>query len=693
MKPNPSLTSNPVPAKWLSFSGARVELRTGKVEIGQGIGIALKQIAADELCVPVDCVDLVAGDTHLTPDELWTSASISVEIGGGAVRTIAADVRERFRVAAARRLNTSPDAVVIRNGVFETDGVGGVSYGDLVADVDLTVPVDTSIAPLPPVHHRAVGQPVPRDDLPAKLNGAGFIHDIALDGMLHARVILPPRPGCTLENCDEAFLRALPGVRDVVRDGSFLAITSEREEWAIRAAEKAEDLVSWQGPKLPLFSPVADLLDRYDASPEPVLTEGGSDGGDVVLRLTRPFLAHASVGLVCALAEFKDERLTVWSQSQGVFPLGVAIARTLDLSAHAVRVIHAPGAGCYGHNGADDVALEAALIARAVQRPVRLVWTRAQEIQAAPAGPAMQVTLTAGTDTNGRIDRWSHKINGFTHLTRPGWGDGVNLASAWAVASPQEPSQTADPGQVPFGGAGCRNAPPIYDVPAQVDYALIKERSFRTSALRALGAHLNVFAIESMMDELAERTGADPLAYRLDHLTDPRAIAVLKRVADMAGWPPAPSDGTTGRGLGFARYKNSAAYCAVICDLALDERVTVTSAWAAVDAGQVINPDGVRNQIEGGILQSISWTLHEELRWTESGFDAPDWEAYPVLGFDEIPSLEVDLMDAQDAPPLGVGECATGPTAAALGNAIKQALGVRIVDMPLTPDKIAQAFV
>ena len=603
-----------------------------------------------------------------------------------------ADLRERFRAAAARRFNADQAEVELSDGTFRVEGAQPLSYADLAADVDFDAPVDIDAAPAAPDTHRFVGEPVPRADLAPKLTGAGFIHDIDLPDMLHARVILPPRPACRLVTCDKAAIAALDGVRDVIWDGSFLAVTSEREEWAIRAADKAEGLIKWEGSALPPFGSVPELLARYDASPDPVASNGScGTKGSTTLCFTRPFIAHASVGLVCALARFEGDTLTIWSQSQGVFPLRDAIARTLRMPTENVRVIHAPGAGCYGHNGADDVALEAALIAKAVNRPVRLLWTRAQEVQASPAGPAMQVELSAGLEI-GRITHWSHQIKGFTHLTRPGWGEGVNLASAWGLDDPQEPSPTADPGQVPFAGAGCRNGPPLYDVPADVGYALIRERPFRTSALRALGAHLNAFAIESMMDELAAVAGRDPLDFRLDHLSDPRAEAVLSRVAEMSDWPPELSDGSTGKGLGFARYKDSAAYCAVVVELELDETVRVARAWAAVDAGQVINPDGLRNQIEGGILQSISWTLKEELRWTENGFDAPDWDAYPVLTFAEVPELSIDVLGRQDQHPLGVGECATGPTSAALANAVKHALGVRIVDMPLTLDRIAQAL-
>jgi CO/xanthine dehydrogenase Mo-binding subunit len=687
---NTSLAANDVPGMWFLFDRDRVVLHTGKVELGQGIGISLKQIASDELTIPVERINLVSGDTSRTPNEMWTSASISIEVGGGAVRTVARELRNRFQSIAVKRFNGKP--VHLEDGYFRADDDNRVfSFGDLAGEVDLHAPVRSTIAEVEESQFRAVGQSVRREDLEGKFTRGGFIHDIELPGMLHARVVLPPRPTARLAEFDESAVSALPGVVNVVRDGRFVGIVAEREEFAIAAQEVAERIAIWEGGQLPPYCKTTQLLADLDAESMPVVDGPCVENGHH-LRFSRPFIAHASVGLVCALAEQRNGVLTIWSQSQGVFPLRDAIARTLNMSFDEVRVIHAHGAGCYGHNGADDVALEAALLARATGRPVRLLWTRAQELSASPAGPAMQVDLTASLGDDGRVNGWDHRIKGFTHLTRPGWGEGVNLVDAWGLSKPQEPSSLADPGQVPFGGAGCRNAPPIYDVPARVDYALIRDRKFRTSALRALGAHLNVFAIEAMMDDLAVQAGMDPVEFRLAHLSDERGRAVIDAVTKMAGWPPPVSDGSIGRGLGFARYKNSSAYCAVVLDVDLRAGIRVSKAWAAVDAGLVINPDGLVNQIEGGIIQAISWTLKEQLRWDENGFTVRGWDDYEVLRFDEVPSLEVQLLGTRADPPLGVGECATGPTAAAIGNALKQALGMRLVEMPLTYENITAAL-
>ncbi|ABD53792.1 xanthine dehydrogenase family protein molybdopterin-binding subunit [Jannaschia sp. CCS1] len=697
---NMSLETNPLPSQWLELRAEGIVLKSGKVEIGQGLGTALLQIAADALEVPLDRLTLVAGDTATTPDEMWTSASISIEVGGAAVRMICLAVRNRAQIAAARILNAAPDAVTLTDGVFGAETSDRrLSYADLRGDLDLGRPLNAAeVASVKPRPNTVVGTPVPRHDLLQKLTGAAFIHDMDRPGMLHGRVLLPARPGARLAPLDLTGIEALPGVRLVHRDGDFVGLCAVREEQAIAALTKLEAMAVWAGGTAPDASDVPALLAKYDATatavvlPDP-LPDPMPEGDDISHTFTRPFIAHASIGLCCAIAEPDGDGLHVWSHSQGVFPLRRALAAALDLPEDAVRVTHADGAGCYGHNGADDVALDAALLARAAGAPVRVVWTRQQELTAAPAGPAMSARLTASLDESGRIDRWTHTVKSFTHLTRPGWGDGVNLCSAWRMAQPKQQAPTADPGQVPFGGAGCRNAPPIYNVPAVIDYALIPDRPLRTSAVRALGAHLNVFAIEAMMDDLAETVAADPIDFRLNHLPDPRARRVLDRVREISDWPPAPSDGEAGRGLGFARYKNSGAYCAIVADIALDAEIKVSRVWCVVDAGLAINPDGLRNQLEGGITQAISFTLHEALEWSKEGFRAADWDAYPILRFDAVPHVQTDLIGDPEDPPLGVGECTTGPMAAALGNAVKQALGVRICDMPLTVDRIAAAFV
>ena len=694
--PSPSLKVAPLVSDWLSFDGDRVTLRSGKVEIGQGIGHALIRIAAEELDVAPGAIDLIQGRTGETPDELWSSASISVEVGGLAVRQACTHARALMVGEAARRWNVGAGEVSLRGG-FLSAGTTSAGYAEIAPSVDLGVPVDVDLPPKPRGDHALLADRTPRRDLRPRLTGApgAFLQDMTMPGLLHARTLHPPRPGGRLAACDEAALAELPGVMRVVRDGAFLALVAETEHAAIRAAEAAVAHVTWDAPDLPEGADLAALLRGLPADRRAIAAEGDAPGAaDVSLTVTRPFLAHASVGLCTAIARPDPDGMTVWTHSQGVYPTRNDIARTLGLPREAVRLIHVPGAGCYGHNGADDVALDAALCARAAEAPVRVSWTRAQEMTSAPLGSGMMVEVGATMEA-GRIAGWRQTVRSLTHLTRPGWGEGVNLLSAWGLEAPQEPSAIDDPGQVPFGGGGDRNAIPLYDLPSlRVDHDLIHAQPVRTSALRSLGAHANVFAIESLMDECALAVRTDQLAFRLAHLDDPRAAAVLTRAAEMAGWADRPEGGDgTGWGLAFGRYKNKAAYFAAALRLEADAALRVTHVHCATDCGLAVDPDGVINQIEGGVVQALSWTLKEETVLRPEGLSGRDWDTYHVLGWRELPDvLEVEIMDARDNPPLGVGECTMGPVAGAVGNAIRDALGVRLTAMPLTPEKLLEAL-
>ena len=412
---------------------------------------------------------------------------------------------------------------------------------------------------------------------------------------------------------------------------------------------------------------------------------------------TRPYIAHASIGPSCAVAEFKDGKLTVWTHSQGVFPLRRDLAKALKLDLDAVRCVHAEGSGCYGHNGADDVALDAALLARAVSgRPVRLQWMRDDEFAWEPYGPAMLARTKASLDADGRIVNWVYEVWSNTHSTRPGAPDGSNnLLASWYVA---EPSKPGPPTSIPQpAGGGDRNAVPLYDFPNQrVINHLITGMPLRVSALRTLGGYTNVFAVESFMDELAAAAGQDPVAFRLAHLRDRRARAVIETAAKNAGWKAVEKgEGTRGRGIGFAKYKTLATYVAVVAEVEIDRktgRIGVPRAFAAVDAGQIINPDGLSNQIEGGMIQSTSWTLHEAVRFDRNSITSRDWSGYPILTMPEVPEIEVALIDRPEEEPLGAGEASQGPMAAAIANAFANATGRRLRDLPLTPERVRAAL-
>jgi nicotinate dehydrogenase subunit B len=404
---------------------------------------------------------------------------------------------------------------------------------------------------------------------------------------------------------------------------------------------------------------------------------------------SRPYVAHASIGPGCAVARWDGDRLEVWCSSQGVYPLRDALATSLRMDPESIVVQHVDGAGCYGHNSADDVAWDAAVLARAVPgRPVQVVWAREDEFAWEPYGPAMTVQVAVGVDDRGDLVTWAHDAWGNGHTSRPGFAGRPGLLGEGHAAG-TEPVAAEDP-PLAIGGGNARNAVPEYRV---ADLAVRTHRvlamPLRTSALRGLGAVVNVFAVESAIDELAARAGIDPLEYRLRQLPDARSRSVLQVVADRSGWAGRQPEDSVGWGLGYSRYKGVCGYCAVVARVEAVSDVRVSDLWVAVDAGQVINPDGLVNQIEGGAIQATSWALQEQVTFDECGVTSRDWDGYPILRFPDVPEVHVTLVPRPEEPPLGVGELTGGPVAAALANALADAVGVRVRDLPLTPERIA----
>jgi nicotinate dehydrogenase subunit B len=483
----------------------------------------------------------------------------------------------------------------------------------------------------------------------------------------------------------------------LIRIGNFLAVAGSDETIVAAAAEAAAGAVTWEGGERPPdnASDPAWLMQQptRDRVIEGERPQSSTTVNEITALYSRPYIAHGSIGPSCALALFTGAHLTVYTHSQGVYPLRASIARALKMDAGDITVVHRPGSGCYGHNGADDVAFDAALIATQMPgRFVRVLWSRADELGASPVGAAMAVKLSGGLNADGGPARWTVEIWSPTHAQRPGMAGGINLLGEMAL-----PGHTpADKADVPdaVGGGGVRNAIALYDLPDQrVIHHFIPELPVRTSALRSLGAFANVFAIESFIDELAEKVGRDPIAYRLDLLSDPRGRAVIEKAAAMAGWSKEERLGEgRAKGIGFSRYKNKAAWCACIAEVAVEEEVKLINVWCAVDGGLIINPDGALNQIEGGIIQGASWTLKEEVRFAEGRISSRSWADYPILRFSEVPDIEIALIETQNEPPLGMGEVAHGPIAAAIGNAVACALGTRLRHLPLSRERIVAAL-
>jgi nicotinate dehydrogenase subunit B len=692
------LEQNPRLDQWVGFPApGRVRVSTGRVEIGQGVLTAMLQIAADELDVSPERIDLQTGDTELTPNEGYTAGSQSIQFGGVALRLALAEVRSLFLDHAAAKSGRKRAELAVRDGAILARGQPtGQDYWSLAPAIDLArhatagAPVKTDFA--------VVGRNARRVDLAAKVFGqAAFIHDMQVGGMVHARVVRQPQRSATIAAIDEAAIRrAAKGEIDIVRDGNFLAILGTDETVVEAAAAVAPGHVTWDGlePLNPYQEEARWLLQRptIDQSLGAPPTAPAPSAQRYEATFTRMHIAHASIGPSCGLAVYRDGKLQVWTHSQGVYPLRAALARTLKLDAASIVVKHAQGPGCYGHNGADDAAADAAVIAmRRPGVPVRVRWRRDEEFGFEPVSPAMVVTVQAALDATGRPGDWTTEIWSGKHGNRPGGGGNLLAAEALPNPPPAPPAVEA----VGPPGAGTRNGEPLYAFPAKrIVHHLVTETPVRTSSLRGLGATANVFAIESAIDELAERAGADPVEYRLSILTDKRGRAVIEKVAQMAAWQASLPAGTgKGRGIGFARYKNMAAYAAVVAEVDVDENVRLTRVWCAADGGLIINPDGAINQLEGGIIQGASWALKEGVRLDSAGISSRDWETYPVLRFSEVPEVMVELINqASDLPPLGVGEATGGPTVAAIGNAVAHALGARLRDLPLTRERVMAAL-
>ncbi|GAB3424964.1 molybdopterin-dependent oxidoreductase [Flindersiella endophytica] len=654
-----AIESFPNVEQWLRPThDGRIEVLSGRVELGQGIRTALAQVVATELGLPVEQVVVRSAATDETPDEGYTAGSMSMELGGAALARAAAAYRRLLEAG-----ETYPSGPIL--------------------------PSDRPSWAGPPAA-------VPRSDLADKLTGSGaYLHDLSLPGMLHARTLLPPTYDARPASLDLEAGRALPGVVDIVHEDGLVLVLAEREEQAVRAVASLRRSATWNDPGLPPTVTRTGLRD-LESVPQPVASEGDVDtalaqGRQLSAAYSKPYEAHASMAPSAAVAQYGPDGITVWTHNQGVFPLRRELAALLGEPEKKLIVRHIDGPGCYGHNGADDAAGFAVLAARAAGgRPVRFQFSLQDEFGWEPYGAPMLADMSAALSSDGRITGWRHVVRTGPHGSRPN-GSGDRLIVSWLRGAVER--------TWPAGGGegGVRSANPIYDLPAREVRGEYVRGALRTSSLRSLGAYLNQFAIESFMDELAEAAGADPVEFRRAHLRDERALAVLDAVVRAANWRPRVGPGGAGgasgvgQGVAVARYKGAKAYVAQVAEVEVDTEtgvIAVRRVVTACDAGGVVNPDGLANQLEGGTLQGLSRALHEEVRASASGIETVDWTSYPVLRFAEVPRLETIVLDRPGFPPLGAGEVTTPAIPAALANAVDDAIGVRFRDLPLTPERL-----
>lgn len=695
------LAKNPVLSSWLRIGAdGRATLMIGKVELGQGTVTAVKQVCADELGVDWHQLDVISGDTDTVPDEGTTAGSASMSNCATSVQQAAAEVREILFGLAAARLGQPIEGMTVDAGVITTANGETVTYWELVDGLNLEREATGTAIFRPASEHKYIGGSVPRLDIPAKVTGAPiYVQDIRLEGMLFGAIARPPAYVTSLVSVDIDAVRSMPGVVAVVRNGSFLGVVAEREEQAHAAAVALDRSAEWQTDKtLPGHDGIHAWLQTTGEENEihnQARNDGRSHANELSATYYRPYHMHGSIGPSAAVAHLDDAGvMNIWTHSQSVFGTAEAIAQLLGVETGKVRCIHADGSGCYGHNMADDAAADAALLARAVPgRPVKLQYTRAQEHQWEPYGSAMVVKTSAKVDDNGDVLNWTTEIWSTPHSTRPG-GDAGRLLAGRYVDPPFPMPSLRDGG--PPNYAAARNGIAPYAFPGhRVVTHWTPEMPLRVSATRGLGAYANVIAIESFMDELAHVAGTDPVDYRLRYLEDRRARDVLLAAAEKFGWDNYEKAPNHGRGIAYARYKNLAAMTAVAMEVAVtprNGRVRVLRAVAANDSGHMINPDNIANQIEGGLIQALSWSLKEEVKFGDTAVLSRDWASYPIITFSEVPPVEVALIDRPGEPYLGTGEASQGPAGAALANAIFDATGVWIRRVPYTPDRVKAAM-
>lgn len=679
----------------------------GHVDLGTGIRTALAQVVAEELDVSFARVVVVLGDTALVPNQGATIASETIQITAVPLRKAAAQARQFLVARAAKRLELAAEDLVIEDGLVRGKDNRSVSYGELISGETIQLELADDVPVKSADAYSIVGKSVPRVDLPAKATGElVYVHDVRVSGMLHGRVVRPPYAGVdvgdfignSLIAVDESSVSDIPGLVAVVRIGDFVGVVAEREENAIKAAAQLK--VSWKPtPTLPDLKDIETALRANPSTPRKLI-----DKGDVEVAIAGaakpmprtyiwPYQMHASIGPSCAVADYQEGLTRVWSGTQNPHLLRADLARLTGCQEAQIEIIRLEAAGCYGRNCADDVTADAVLLSRAVGRPVRVQLTREQEHAWEPKGTAQLMDVNGGLNADG-------SVAGYDFATRYPSNGAPTLALLLTGAVPHTPA---------IFEMGDRTAIPPYDYQNLRVVANDMPPIVRAAWLRGVSALPNTFAHESWIDECASEAGVDPVEYRLRYLKDPRAIDLVNAVAERAGWKPRPvreekqaeGDIVRGRGFAYALYVHSkfpgygAAWSAWIADVAVNKAtgvVSVTRVVAGQDSGLMINPDGVRHQIHGNVIQSTSRALMEEVSFDRTSVTAREWGAYPIIKFPELPKIDILMLPRQDQPPLGVGESASVPSAAAIANAIYDATGVRFRELPFTPERILRGL-
>ncbi len=681
----------------------RCTVYSGKVDLGTGVTTALRQIAAEELDLPIRMVDLIQGDTMLTPDQGKTWGSLTIQLGGMQIRNAAATAKDALLEQAASRLGAKKEDLQVSDGVISS-GSKRVTYGELVGGKMFSLKLDHQkpAKGKDPKDYKLVGKPVPRVDIPDKVTGRfTYMQDFRVPGMLHGRVVRPPAFGANLENVDESSIKDIAGVVKVVREGNFLGVVTQSEWAAIKAARQLK--ATWsKAQTLPDPAKLWEHVRATNVAKDEVTSNVGNtaeaQGKDGVKAIKASYdfaiHTHGSIGPSCAIAEFKDGKLTSWSASQATHDLRKQLAEMLAMPVESVRCIYLEGSGCYGRNGHEDAAGDAAMLAKAVGKPVRVQWSRADEHGWDPKGPPTLVDLRASMDGSGNIVAWESE---FFIPQQTAGSFMVPLTPATLASLPQKPD-------IAPGNIFQNSAIPYKFANVKTVCRRLETTPFRPSWIRTPGRMQNTYANECFMDELAATAGADPIEFRLKYLDpkDTRGIETLNWVAALAKWDKRPSpksertsDVLKGRGVSYVKYELSRTYIATIAEVEVDRatgKVRVSRVFVAHDCGQIINPDGLKNQIEGNVIQTVSRTLIEELKFDRAMVTSLDWASYPILTFPDVPEIVIDLIDRPAERPWGAGEPSAAVVPSAISNAIFDATGVRMRSVPYTPAKMKMAM-